>query len=226
MRKLLFLLFISLFFISCGSGKSPYAPPVIDDNLTTNPIKSLASNRADVDSNLNIANGAPLLNLSASPSLGSKSAALTIINPMGGSAITVWALAEGNWLWGYTLDNSKDFGAARFWQVINLGNDIALISNFLTNTCIHDEGSGITHRRCDPNNKSQQWQLFAMDNGGIQLKSTASNKCITTDLGSLVQTGSYYSLAMRDCNFKPNFNQQWVFIPKALPTEVLLGYQQ
>ena len=145
---------------------------------------------------------------------------------MGGSAITVWALAPGNWLWGYTLDNSKDFGAARTWQVINLGDDIVLISNFLTNTCIHDEGSGITHRPCDTKNKSQQWQLSAMDNGAIQIKSSASSKCITTDLGSLTQTGSYYSLAMRECNFKPNFNQQWVFIPEAAPTSPLLGYQQ
>ncbi|WP_180379264.1 ricin-type beta-trefoil lectin domain protein, partial [Campylobacter lanienae] len=159
-------------------------------------------------------------------SLGSKSTPLTIINPMGGSAITVWALAPGNWLWGYTLDNSKEFGRARSWQVLNLGNDIALIINFLTNTCIHDEGGGITHRNCDINNKSQQWQLSAMDNGAIQIKSSASNKCITTDLGSLTQTGSYYSLAMRECNFKPNFNQQWVFIPEAAPTSPLLGYQQ
>ncbi|TWO30680.1 hypothetical protein XK09_01105, partial [Campylobacter lanienae] len=164
--------------------------------------------------------------LGSSPSLGSKSTPLTIINPMGGSAITVWALAPGNWLWGYTLDNSKEFGRARSWQVLNLGNDIALIINFLTNTCIHDEGGGITHRNCDINNKSQQWQLSAMDNGAIQIKSSASNKCITTDLGSLTQTGSYYSLAMRECNFKPNFNQQWVFIPEAAPTSPLLGYQQ
>nr|WP_272887915.1 RICIN domain-containing protein [Campylobacter sp. P0109] len=148
------------------------------------------------------------------------------MNPMGGSAITVWALAPGNWLWGYTLDNSKEFGRARSWQVLNLGNDIALIINFLTNTCIHDEGGGITHRDCDINNKFQQWQLSAMDNGAIQIKSSASSKCITTDLGSLTQTGSYYSLAMRECNFKPNFNQQWVFIPEAAPTSPLLGYQQ
>ena len=111
----------------------------------------------------------------SSPSLGSKSAPLTIINPKGGSAITVWALAPGNWLWGYTLDNSKDFGAARTWQVLNLGDDIVLISNFLTNTCIHDEGSGITHRPCDTKNKSQQWHLSAMDNGAIQIKSSASS---------------------------------------------------
>lgn len=226
MKRVIFPLIISLFFISCGSGKSPYAPPVIDDNLTTNPIKSIVFNRFDLSGNSSDLNSTSLLNLSLSPSLGSKSAPLTIINPKGGSSITIWALAEGNWLWGYTLDNSKDFGRARTWQVINLGSDIALISNFLTNTCIHDEGRGITHRRCDPNNKSQQWQLFAMDNGGIQLKSTASNKCITTDLGSLVQTGSFFSLTMRDCNFKPNFNQQWIFIPEAAPTSPLLGYQQ
>ena len=226
MRKLLFLLFISIFFISCAGTKTPYAPLAIDDNSTTNNMRSNLFNRFDLGNNSNNPNSSPLLNLSLSPSLGSKSAPLTIINPKGGSAITVWALAPGNWLWGYTLDNSKDFGAARTWQVLNLGDDIVLISNFLTNTCIHDEGSGITHRPCDTKNKSQQWQLSAMDNGAIQIKSSASSKCITTDLGSLTQTGSYYSLAMRECNFKPNFNQQWVFIPEAAPTSPLLGYQQ
>ena len=226
MRKLLFLLFISIFFISCAGTKTPYAPLAIDDNSTTNNLRSNLFNRFDLGNNSNNSNSTPLLNLSLSPYLGSKSTPLTIINPKGGSAITVWALAPGNWLWGYTLDNSKEFGRARSWQVLNLGDDIALIINFLTNTCIHDEGGGITHRDCDINNKSQQWQLSAMDNGAIQIKSSASSKCITTDLGSLTQTGSYYSLAMRECNFKPNFNQQWVFIPEAAPTSPLLGYQQ
>lgn len=250
MRNLLFMLFISLIFISCSSSKTPYSLPVMDDDSPfRNSLKTPILNKFDLadpsnplantNSSNNQSNSSnqppqitqpPLLTapaaLGSSPSLGSKSTPLTIINPMGGSAITVWALAPGNWLWGYTLDNSKEFGRARSWQVLNLGNDIALIINFLTNTCIHDEGGGITHRNCDINNKSQQWQLSAMDNGAIQIKSSASNKCITTDLGSLTQTGSYYSLAMRECNFKPNFNQQWVFIPEAAPTSPLLGYQQ
>ena len=247
MRNLLFLLFISLIFISCSSSKTPYSPPIIDDNFTHNSLKTPILNKFDLTNSnnpINQTNTTPSNSqpnstnqitlssyqtnstLGSSPSLGSKSTPLTIINPMGGSAITVWALAPGNWLWGYTLDNSKEFGRARSWQVLKLGDDIALIINFLTNTCIHDEGGGITHRNCDINNKSQQWQLSAMDNGAIQIKSSASNKCITTDLGSLTQTGSYYSLAMRECNFKPNFNQQWVFIPEAAPTSPLLGYQQ
>lgn len=250
MRNLLSLLFISLIFISCSSSKAPYSLPIIDDDSPfRNSLKTPILNKFDLadpsnplantNSSNNQSNSAnqppqitqpPLLTapaaLGSSPSLGSKSTPLTIINPKGGSAITVWALASGNWLWGYTLDNSKEFGRARSWQVLNLGDDIALIINFLTNTCIHDEGGGITHRDCDINNKSQQWQLSAMDNGAIQIKSSASSKCITTDLGSLTQTGSYYSLAMRECNFKPNFNQQWVFIPEAAPTSPLLGYQQ
>ena len=248
MRNLLSLLFISLIFISCSSSKTPYSPSIIDDSFTHNSLKTPILNKFDLTNSNNPTNQTqsnnqpnsanqppqitqpPLLTapaaLGSSPSLGSKSTPLTIINPKGGSAITVWALAPGNWLWGYTLDNSKEFGRARSWQVLNLGDDIALIINFLTNTCIHDEGGGITHRDCDINNKSQQWQLSAMDNGAIQIKSSASSKCITTDLGSLTQTGSYYSLAMRECNFKPNFNQQWVFIPEAAPTSPLLGYQQ
>lgn len=176
MRNLLSLLFISLIFISCSSGKAPYYPPIIDDNFTHNSLKTPILNKFDLTNLNNPTNQTnttpsnnqpnsanqplqitqpPLLTtpaaLGSSPSLGSKSTPLTIINPMGGSAITVWALAPGNWLWGYTLDNSKEFGRARSWQVLNLGNDIALIINFLTNTCINDKGRGITHRSCNRN---------------------------------------------------------------------------
>lgn len=224
MKGLISILTIALFFVSC-STKAPYIPPVAGE-IVENSTRSTPLNRADLVKNLfnPLLNSTPLPNLTLSQPSSSKSTPLTIINPRG-SSLTVWALAEGNWIWGYTLDNSKDFGRARTWQVLNLGGDIVLISNALTGNCIHDEGRGITHRRCDINNKSQQWQLFAMDNGAVQLKSTASGKCIQSELGSLVDTGRYFSITMQDCNSKPNLNQQWIFAPEAASTFPLLGDQ-
>ncbi|WP_086228832.1 hypothetical protein [Campylobacter sp. P0109] len=111
-----------------------------------------------LNSNTQIIPSKPSLNIAppfitAAPAfngVGTPSAPLAIINPHG-PALTVWALASGNWLWGYTLDNSREFGDARVWQIINLGDDIVLIKNLLTNTCINDEGRGITHRSCNRN---------------------------------------------------------------------------
>lgn len=226
MKRLIFMLIMPLFFISCASVSKPYMPPIKDENAQKEAIfHSGLLNKKDLSNGVINEPQNGKSNLSLRPITGSKSAPLTIINPYG-SSITVWALAPGNWLWGYTLDSSKDFGDARTWQVLNLGSDIALISNLLTKNCIHDEGSGITHRPCDINNKSQQWQLFAMDNGAVQLKSTASGKCIRTEFGLLVEADRYFSITMEPCSFKPNIDQQWIFVPEAAVTAPLLGGRQ
>lgn len=226
MKSLIFIPIISLLFISCASTNKLYMPPMTDENIQQNVnFHSGSLNKKDLSSGVITTPKNDKPNLMLNPSIGSKSTPLTIINPYG-SSITVWALAAGNWLWGYTLDSSKDFGDARTWQVLNLGSDIVLISNLLTKNCIHDEGNGITHRPCDINNKSQQWQLFAMDNGAVQLKSTASSKCIRTEFGLLVEADRYFSITMEPCSFKPNIDQQWIFVPEAAVTAPLLGGRQ
>lgn len=116
MRNLLFMLFISLIFISCSSSKSPYYPPIIDDNFTHNSLKTPILNKFDLTNSNNPINQTnitpsnnqpnssnqppqitqPLLltapaTLGSSPSLGSKSTPLTIINPTGANAQTVIA---------------------------------------------------------------------------------------------------------------------------------------
>ncbi|WP_141081439.1 hypothetical protein [Campylobacter devanensis] len=92
MRNLLFLLFISLIFISCSSSKSPYSPSIIDDNFTHNFLKTPILNKFDLTNSNNPTNQTnttpsnnqsnsssqpPLLTapatLGSSPSLGSKS---------------------------------------------------------------------------------------------------------------------------------------------------------
>ena len=250
MLKPVILALISLVFASCSSKayiadrddaigyegtKSPAITPISLQSVsfkqtpngtplsaTTEPLNA-ANQIIPPKPSLNLAPPSPTLApvLGSNP-IGTPSAPLVIINPHG-SALTVWALAEGNWIWGYTLDNSKDFGDARVWQLINLGGDIALIKNLKTNTCIYDEGRGITHRACDRNSKNQQWQLLAMDTGAVQLRSSASKNCIRTDFAGVAASGRFFSIVMEGCSPSLTIGQQWIFIPEPKETSPLLG---
>lgn len=249
MSKIAILALTSLLFISCsarpyiadrdddigfaGTPSPSFNTPIslqslsfmqYDKNLTMNQTSEPLSAANQVIPPKPSLNLAPPSITAAPPfnGVGTPSAPLAIINPHG-SALTVWALAEGNWIWGYTLDNSREFGDARVWQLINLGDDIALIKNLLTNTCIHDEGRGITHRSCNRNSKNQQWQLLAMDTGGVQLRSSASKNCIRTDFADIAATGKFFSIIMEGCSPSLTIGQQWIFIPEPTQTSPLLG---
>ena len=247
MLKPVILALISLVFASCSSKayiadrddaigsegtKSPAITPISLQSVSFMQQTPTTPNSQPLNAANQIIPPKPSLNLAPpsptlAPALGSNpigtpSAPLAIINPHG-SALTVWALAEGNWIWGYTLDNSKDFGDARVWQLINLGGDIALIKNLKTNTCIYDEGRGITHRACDRNSKNQQWQLLAMDTGAVQLRSSASKNCIRTDFAGVAASGRFFSIVMEGCSPSLTIGQQWIFIPEPKETSPLLG---
>ncbi|WP_169763727.1 RICIN domain-containing protein [Campylobacter mucosalis] len=201
--RIVILLLIPVLFISCSAVSNNYKAPRVNNNvLLTSPSNELS--------------------FAPSKSLGDASMPLAIINPRG-SALTVWALAEGNWIWGYTLDRSRDFGGTRLWQVINLGGDIALIRNVRTGNCLHDEGRGVTHRTCNRNNKNQQWELLPMDNGAVMIVSVASKNCLRTEYGDIVQVDSTFSITMEKCTLDPNLDQQWIFIPAPIEASPLLG---
>lgn len=94
---------------------------------------------------------------------------LTILGPSG-AALTVWALAQGNWIWGYTLIDNKGFGDVRVWQLLLYPNDFAMIKNAKTNTCLNAYGNGIIHYPCDASNHAQMWKLIPMSNIAVQIK--------------------------------------------------------
>lgn len=226
MIKFLFMLFC-LCFIACG-GKNYIANDVKLDSIES---KNIESNLPQDLQNLvlNLQNTPPqnpvLLGANSTP-LGMQSMPLSIFNPMG-SALTLWALAAGNWIWGYTLDYSKSFGTARIWRIINLGNDIVLIRNEKSGNCINDEGSGITHRPCSRENKAQQWKLLGMDNGAAQIRSMSSGRCIRTEYGSdITDLQRYFSITLETCETSANYDQQWIFIPPPLIASPLLGGAQ
>lgn len=109
---------------------------------------------------------------------------LTILGPSG-AALTVWALAQGNWIWGYTLIDSKGFGDARVWQLLLYPNDFAMIKNTKTNTCLNAYGNGIVHYPCDASNHAQMWKLIPMSNTAVQIKNLGNGKCIQAPITNL-----------------------------------------
>ncbi|RKO64735.1 cytolethal distending toxin subunit A [Campylobacter sp. P255] len=137
---------------------------------------------------------------------------VTIMNP-NGAALTVWALAPGNWIWGYSLFNSKSFGDARVWQLIEFPNDFVMIKNAKTNTCLNAYGNGIVHYPCDQSNYAQFWKLFAMSNGSFQIQNFATQKCIQTPVKDVMRefNFSFYNIYLSDCvkHGEKNLDRQW-----------------
>lgn len=134
---------------------------------------------------------------------------LTILGPSG-AALTVWALAQGNWIWGYTLIDSKSFGDARVWQLLLYPNDFAMIKNAKTNTCLNAYGNGIVHYPCDASNQAQMWKLNPMSNGAVQIENLAFKKCIQAPISNpLGDFHKVFSIFLTKCEQKQNLDQQW-----------------
>lgn len=136
---------------------------------------------------------------------------ITIINA-GGAALTVWALAPGNWIWGYTLINSKSFGDARIWQLLEFPKDYVMIKNAKTNTCLNAYGGGIVHYPCDQSNQAQFWKLIPMSNQAWQIQNLATGKCIQTPIGNpLGDFFKIFKIFLTECvkPGKSNLDQQW-----------------
>lgn len=137
---------------------------------------------------------------------------VTIMNP-NGAALTVWALAPGNWIWGYSLYNSKAFGDARVWQLIEFPNDMVVIKNVKTNTCLNAYGNGIVHYPCDQSNHAQFWKLFPMSNGAYQIQNFATQKCIQTPISNVMKdfSFSFFNIYLTNClkSGEKNLDRQW-----------------
>lgn len=137
---------------------------------------------------------------------------VTIMNP-NGAALTVWALNPGNWIWGYNLFDSKPFGDARVWQLIEFPNNTVMIKNAKTLTCLNAYGNGIVHYPCDQSNFAQFWRLFPMSNGAFQIQNFATQQCIQTTVGNVMEEFSfnYYNIYLTPClkSKEKNLDRQW-----------------
>lgn len=136
---------------------------------------------------------------------------VSIMSPTSG-IITVWALEEGNWLWGYSPYDSKNFGDSRNWTVIDNANGSVTFRNKRTDTCMAAHGNGIIHRYCDPENLDQQFDLVPLTNGAMLIKSASQSRCLRTDL---FRKTTYMSLVFADCivSGQTTLDQQWFIAP-------------
>lgn len=137
---------------------------------------------------------------------------VTIMSP-NGAVLTVWALNPGNWIWGYSLYNSRPFGDARVWQLIEFPDDMVMIKNAKTNTCLNAYGNGIVHYPCDQSNYAQFWKLFPMNNGSFQIQNFATQKCIQNSIGDVMRDYrlSYFGIFLTNClrSKEKNLDRQW-----------------
>ncbi|EOB4992188.1 RICIN domain-containing protein [Campylobacter upsaliensis] len=133
---------------------------------------------------------------------------MSILGPSG-AALTVWALAQGNWIWGYTLLDSKSFGDARVWQLLIRPDNIVLIKNAKTLTCLNAYKNGIVHFSCDASNPAQLWKLKPMDNGAVQIENVGTKKCIQAPIDNPLGDFKVFSIFISECQNKQNLDQQW-----------------
>ncbi|EPA1555302.1 RICIN domain-containing protein [Campylobacter lari] len=192
----------------------PLVPPIITTNTFKgdNPIKGPLPR---FTSNNELAQNTLYENI------GFVSDFVTIMNP-NGAALTVWALNPGNWIWGYSLFNSKTFGDARVWQLIEFPNNTVMIKNAKTLTCLTAYGNGIVHYPCDQSNHAQFWRFFPMSNGAYQIQNYATQQCIQTTVSNVMEefNFNYYSIFLTSC-LKPrekNLDRQWSVSAPAFQT--------
>ena len=135
---------------------------------------------------------------------------LSIMSSSGG-ILTVWALAKGNWIWGYTPLDAHEFGNANSWRIVTLETGESIIQNRLTTTCLEAYRNGVIHESCDGANKAQLWRFNFFENQAIQIQNIATKTCLQTPTA---RTTTYYSIFLVPCATKePNLDQQWYITP-------------
>lgn len=131
-----------------------------------------------------------------------------------GTALTVWALAAGNWLWAYPPFNSVDLGSARQWRVLTRANGKVSFQNVLTKTCMSAYKNGVIHVPCQERNPSQLWNLNPLSNRALQLQNEATKTCLQTPV---IRTKNYGAVYLASCltqenplRGNDNISRQWI----------------
>lgn len=132
--------------------------------------------------------------------------------------ITIWALAAGNWVWGYSPLNSLSFGDARIWEIKTYPRDYVQIKNKKTNTCLSAYLNGVVHIPCQDTNQSQFWELIPYENKAVQIKNFNLGTCIQS---KITKGDSFYALNLVPCTNKQDATMQWQIIAPAMSVKPL-----
>lgn len=135
-----------------------------------------------------------------------------------GAVITVWALAQGNWLWIYPPKETTSFGNVRNWRLERFpGSEQFRFVNQQLNSCMQSYKNGVIHNRCDSNDLSQRFELLPTSSGAVYIKSVDQNRCFTYNTSS---TTGYFTLTLEDCRTtndpQSGTDQTWYLSPPLL----------
>lgn len=220
-----FILLMVLLFVGCaksldlGIGKYP-TPPVKSKKADAQKRASLVqgpdlsqklmppSTKAKGQQKYKQYTRMPLLGSSGLSGVASDS--LSIMSPEGG-VLTLWALNVGNWVWGYSLIDSLDFGEARIWRIFTKANGSVAIQNTKQNTCLSAYKNGVIHSYCNMDDPSQLWTFNLFDNQAVQIQNVATKQCLQTPSN---QATRFFSIFLTDCvrSNTLNSDQQWFII--------------
>ncbi len=202
-----------LFLISCSShqqqneGKGNIYP---SEDFPVPPTLSLPSPKLGV---------LPEINSDGEVSYTS----LRTIMAQNGRILTVWALAEGNWLWAYSPSSSSSFGGVRNWHIVPVnksGQNTFRFVNGVTGTCIEAYKNGLIHSTCNDENSAQNFHIIPATNGGIFIKSSMLNKCVRYDI---VTHTIYSTVYLAECVSPKDksYDQIWYIAPALINTTPL-----
>ncbi|EBX1769661.1 cytolethal distending toxin subunit A [Salmonella enterica subsp. enterica serovar Poona] len=137
--------------------------------------------------------------------------------------LTVWALAEGNWLWAYGSVSSSSFGGVRNWHIVPVnkrGQNTFKFVNGVTGTCIEAYKNGLIHSACNSENSAQDFLLIPATNGGVFIKSPVQNKCVRYDI---ITHTIYSTVYLTQCvsSKEKSYDQIWYIAPALTNTTPL-----
>lgn len=201
------LSFFVLFLISCsssqqeneGKGKGNIYP---SEDFPAPPALSLPSAGVRMTSEI-------------SPDGGVSYTSLRTIMAQNGRVLTVWALAEGNWLWAYGPSVSSSFGEVRNWHIVPInksGQNTFKFVNGVTGTCIEAYKNGLIHSTCSSEKNAQDFLIIPATNGGVFIKSLSQNKCVKYDI---ITHTIYSTVYLTECvsSKDKTYDQIWYIAP-------------
>ena len=146
---------------------------------------------------------------------------LSIMSPEGG-VLTLWALGVGNWVWGYTLADSLDFGGARIWRIFTRADGSSAIQNAKEGTCLAPYRNGVIHTYCNMEDPAQLWRFNFFDNQAVQIQNVATKQCLETPSN---QATRFFSIFLTDCvqGGQLNSDQQWFITAPPLKAGIVFS---
>lgn len=175
-------------------------------------VRANPSNLSNPSNTLNSPNPSKSLLLGSPPS--SPTGDYFSLSSPAGAILTVWALAQGNWLWGYTLADSVGFGDARVWRFRFFKDNQVMLENAKTFTCANAYGTGVIHSACDETNMSQRFELIPMTNEAFLLRNVGNGRCLHAPISDVF--GDFHRVSdiyLVTCTGGDNLDQQWYIIP-------------